>query len=263
MKKKIAVLLIAALTAVTALTGCGEKQESKEKKQKEFIVGFDQDLPPMGFVGDDGEFTGFDLELAEEVAKRLDMKYVPNPISWDAKNELLNSGGIDCVWNGFTMTGREDDYAWTEPYLNNSQVFVVRGDSEIETEKDLAGKVVEVQTDSSAEAALNENKELSDTFKELKIVPDYNTGFMDLESGAVDAVAMDMVVAAYQIEQRDADFVILDDTIAEEEYAVGFAKDNTELRDKVQKTLEEMAKDGTMKKISEKWFKKDITVIGK
>ena len=188
---------------------------------------------------------------------------MPKPIAWDAKDAELNSGGIDCVWNGFTMNGREDSYTWSEPYLNNKQVFVVRGDADIKSEADLSGKVVDVQTDSSAQAALADNQELTETFGNLEVVPDYNTGFMNLESGAADAVAMDIVVAAYQIEQRDADFIILDYEIAAEEYGVGFAKGNEVLRDQIQKVLEEMAEDGTLAEISTKWFKDDITIIGK
>ena len=122
-----------------------------------FTVGFDQDFPPMGFVGDDGEYTGFDLELAKEVADRLGLEFVPQPIAWDAKDMELSSGTIDCIWNGFTMNGREDAYTWSEPYMDNSQVFVVAADSGISSLADLAGKVVEVQTDSSAEAALKDN----------------------------------------------------------------------------------------------------------
>lgn len=269
MKKRIALLMALTLSATAVLAGCGSKDEGKqsadgkEEKKATFTVGFDQDFPPMGFVGDDGECTGFDLELAEEVADRLDMEFVPKPIAWDAKDMELSSGGIDCIWNGFTMTGREDKYTWSEPYLNNEQVFVVKKDSGIQTQADLAGKVVDVQTDSSAQKALDEKKELQNTFKDLKIVADYNTAFMDLESGAVDAIAMDIVVAKYQIEQRKADFVLLEEPLASEEYGVGFLKGNTELRDKVQKTLEEMAEDGTMKEISEKWFQEDITTIGK
>lgn len=227
------------------------------------IVGFDQDFPPMGFIGNDGEFTGFDLELAQEVAKRLGLEYKPQPIAWDAKDMELEAGNIDCIWNGFTMTGREDDYAWTEAYMANTQVFVVAKDSGIASQADLAGKVVECQVDSSAEAALKEVPDLTATFKDLLTTADYNTAFMDLEQGAVDAVAMDVIVAGYQIQQRNADFVILDDSLSAEEYGVGFKKDNTELRDKVQKTLEEMAADGTLKGISEKWFGEDVTTIGK
>ena len=227
------------------------------------IVGFYQDFPPMGFIGNDGEFTGFDLELAQEVAKRLGLEYKPQPIAWDAKDMELEAGNIDCIWNGFTMTGREDDYAWTEAYMANTQVFVVAKDSGIASQADLAGKVVECQVDSSAEAALKEVPDLTATFKDLLTTADYNTAFMDLEQGAVDAIAMDVIVAGYQIQQRNADFVILDDSLSAEEYGVGFKKDNTELRDKVQKTLEEMAADGTLKGISEKWFGEDVTTIGK
>ena len=227
------------------------------------IVGFDQDFPPMGFMGDDGEYTGFDLELAQEAAKRLGLEYKPQPIAWDAKDMELESGNIDCIWNGFTMTGREDGYTWSEPYMENSQVFVVAGDSGIKSQADLVGKVVECQVDSSAEAALKEVPDLTATFAQLLTTADYNTAFMDLEQGAVDAIAMDVVVAGYQISQRNADFVILEDSLAAEEYAIGFKKGNTELKDKVQGALEEMAADGTLKTISEKWFGKDITTIGK
>ena len=227
------------------------------------IVGFDQDFPPMGFMGDDGEYTGFDLELAQEAAKRLGLEYKPQPIAWDAKDMELESGNIDCIWNGFTMTGREDGYTWSEPYMENSQVFVVAGDSGIKSQADLAGKVVECQVDSSAEAALKEVPDLTATFAQLLTTADYNTAFMDLEQGAVDAIAMDVVVAGYQISQRNADFVILEDSLAAEEYAIGFKKGNTELKDKVPGALEEMAADGTLKTISEKWFGKDITTIGK
>ncbi len=238
-------------------------QEGSASGNGTFVVGFDQDFPPMGFVGENGEYTGFDLELAQETAKRLGLEYVAQPIAWDAKDMELDSGNIDCIWNGFTMTGREDDYTWTEPYMKNSQVFVVRKDSGIASQTDLAGKVVECQADSSAEAALKEAPELTATFKELLTTADYNTAFMDLEQGAVDAIAMDVIVAGYQIQQRNADFVILDDTLSAEEYAVGFKKGNTQLRDQVQKTLEDMAADGTLKTISEKWFGEDVTTIGK
>ena len=255
MKKRAALLVALSLAVVTVLAGCGGKDSSKsadskdsaatfeEKKEGDtFTVGFDQDFPPMGFVGDDGEYTGFDLELAKEVCDRNGWEFNPEPIAWDSKDALLKSGEIDCIWNGFTMNGRED--------------------SGINSEKDLAGKTVDVQTDSSAEAALKDNTELSSIFS-TEIIPDYNTGFMNLESGAVDAVAMDTVVAKYQIESRSAEFKILDYEIASEQYGVGFAKGNDAVKDQVQKTLEEMAADGTLAKISTKWFGEDITTIGK
>ena len=227
-----------------------------------FTVGFDQEFPPMGFVGDDGEYTGFDLEVAKEVAERLGLEFVPQPVDWAAKDMELESGNIDCIWNGFTMTGREDDYTWSEAYMANQQVFVVTAESGIKTLADLAGKVVEVQAESSAEAALKDDPDLTGTFGTLQTTPDYNTAFMDLQMGAVDAIAMDEVVARFQIEQRQVDFIVLDETLAAENYAVGFKKGNDTLKDQVQEQLEALAADGTLAKISEKWFDKDITTIG-
>ena len=227
-----------------------------------FTVGFDQDFPPMGFVGDDGEFTGFDLDLAAEVAKRLGKEIKYQPIAWDAKDMELTSGNIDCIWNGFSTKNREDKYTWTKPYMKNDQVFVVRSDSDINSFEDLAGKTVEVQIDSSAEAVLKENTELSGTFTKLQTVADFNTGFMDLEMGGVDALAMNSVVANYQITKRDTEgFKVLYKPLSSEEYAVGFKLGNTILRDEVQKALEEMKADGTLKSISEKWFGKDVTTL--
>ena len=227
-----------------------------------FTVGFDQDFPPMGFVGDDGEFTGFDLDLAAEVAKRLGKEIKYQPIAWDAKDMELTSGNIDCIWNGFSTQNREDKYTWTKPYMKNDQVFVVRSDSDINSFEDLAGKTVEVQTDSSAEAVLKENTELSGTFGKLQTVADFNTGFMDLEMGGVDALAMNSVVANYQITKRgEKGFKVLDKPLSSEEYAVGFKLGNTILRDEVQTALEEMKADGTLKSISEKWFGKDVTTL--
>ena len=254
-----------AAAAESEENGEETKQADGENKASEgtFTVGFDQDFPPMGFVGEDGEYTGFDLELAQETAKRLGLTYVAQPIAWDAKNMELESGNIDCIWNGFTMTGREDEYTWSAPYMENSQVVVVMEDSGIETLADLAGKIVEVQADSSAEAALKEMTDLTSTFGTLQTTPDYNTAFMDLEMGSVDAIAMDVIVAGYQMQEREGNFKILDETLASEEYAIGFKKGNTELCEKVQKTLEEMAEDGTMAEISKKWFGEDITTIGK
>lgn len=260
----------AETTAAPAETTTAAESEAEETEAVEskaeggtFIVGFDQDFPPMGFLGDDGEYTGFDLELAQEVANRLGLTYQPQPIAWDAKDMELETGNIDCIWNGFTMNGREENYTWSEPYMDNTQIFVVAPDSGIATLADLAGKVVEVQVDSSAQAALADMPELAGTFKELVVTPDYNTAFMDLEQGAVDAIAMDVTVAGYMIQERNSDFVILEESISSEVYGIGFQLGNTELRDKVQGALEEMAADGTLKTISEKWFGTDVTTVGK
>ncbi|HHU49214.1 MAG: amino acid ABC transporter substrate-binding protein [Caldicoprobacterales bacterium] len=260
-----AITILTVLMALLILAGCASSKGAAglTVTKGKFTVGFDQNFPPMGFVGDDGEFTGFDLELAAETAKRLNLELELQPIAWDAKDEELSTKNIDCIWNGFTMNGREDGYTWTEPYMANTQVFVVRADSDIATLGDLAGKVVSVQVDSSAEAALEDNPELLESFGEYVTAADYNNALMDLEAGGVDAVAMDEVVANYRIQKTGAKFRILEETLQEEEYGVGFLKGNEALRDKVQEVLEEMAEDGTMKEISEKWFGKDVTIIGK
>ena len=181
----------------------------------------------------------------------------------------LSSGAIDCIWNGFTMNGREEQYTWTTPYVDNSQVFVVASDSGIVKKANLAGKVVAVQKDSSALAALNdeensENIALRDSFAELIEYADYNTAFMDLEQGAVEAVAIDIGVAKYQIEQREEGaYVMLEEALATEQYGVGFLLGNEELRDKVQDTLNKMAEDGTFLKIAEKWDLTESVCLGK
>ena len=265
--KRVLVALLAISMAAGVLTGCGSKGSDKT-----FTVGFDAEFPPYGYRDDNGEYVGFDLDLAAEVCKRQGWELVKQPIDWDAKDMELSSGAIDCIWNGFTMNGREDAYTWTEPYVDNSQVFVVAAASGVQNKEELAGKVVAVQKDSSALAALNDeensdNIALRDPFAQLIEYADYNTAFMDLEQGAVDAVAIDIGVAQYQIAQREAGkFVMLqgeDNKLAVEQYAVGFLKGNDELRDTVQKTLDEMAADGTFTQIAEKWGLTDSVCLGK
>ena len=262
-----AVTTAAATAAATdaATTEAGDTAAAAEGTVKtpsgKFTVGFDQEFPPMGFVGDDGQFTGFDLDLAKEVASRLGLEFVPQPINWDAKDMELDSGNIDCIWNGFTMQGREDDYTWVGPYMANNQVFVVTADSDIASKADLAGKAVEVQKDSSGLAALQGEAELSASFGSMTEVADYNTALMDLESGACDAVCMDSIVAGYQIKSSGKDMKILDDTLAAEEYGIGFKKGEDELAKAVHDTLMEMKDDGTVAKISNDWFGSDVFTL--
>lgn len=242
--------------------------ESSEEAKAEggtLIVGFDQDFPPMGFMGDDGEYTGFDLELAQEAAKRLGLEYKPQPIAWDAKDMELESGNIDCIWNGFTINGREDDYTWSDPYLNNEQVMVVASDSGIETLADLAGKNVVVQAASAALDALNsdDNKDLTDSFASLTENPDYNTAFMNIDSGAADAVAVDIGVAKYQLAQREeGKYKILDEPIQSEQYGIGFAKGNEELRDTVWTEVMKLYDEGEIDKLAEQYGVADMLCLG-
>ena len=284
MKKGLALCMAAVLAMGCLLTGCGSSDTgaksttesaaaSTEKvgtetagteaagtetagNGKTFTVGFDASFPPYGYQ-ENGEYVGFDLDLAQEVCDRNGWEIVKTPIDWDAKNIELNGGSIDCIWNGFTMNGREDNYTWTPAYINNTQVFAVNKNSGIKKAADLAGKNVLVQADSSALAALQDEentdiKALADSFGSLTQVPDYESALMELEAGSADAVAMDEGVALTKQAQND-NIVILDDVISQEQYGIAFKKGNDELRDQVWSTLLEMEKDGTVDKIAAKY----------
>jgi len=266
MNKKIgfilALVLVAFLVMGTAsaglfdFLGANNQSNASGNDDNTFIVGFDAEFPPYGYKDDSGNYVGFDLDLAKEVCERNNWTFKAQPIDWDAKDAELDSGSIDCIWNGFTINGRENDYTWSEPYIDNKQVIVVKSDSGIKSLDDLAGKTVETQKDSSALAALQgDNKTLADTFATLTEVADYNTAFMDLESGACDAVAIDIGVAQYQVSSKDNPdaYTILDDSISSEQYGIGFKQGNDALKDQVQKTLDEMFEDGTVEKIAENY----------
>lgn len=284
MKKGLALCMAAVLAMGCLLTGCGSSDTGAKSTTesaaastetvgaetagteaagtetagngKKFTVGFDASFPPYGYQ-ENGEYVGFDLDLAQEVCDRNGWELVKTPIDWDAKNIELNGGSIDCIWNGFTMNGREDDYTWTPAYINNTQVFAVNKNSGIKKAADLAGKNVLVQADSSALAALQDEentdiKALADSFGSLTQVPDYESALMELEAGSADAVAMDEGVALTKQAQND-NIVILDDVISQEQYGIAFKKGNDELRDQVWSTLLEMEKDGTVDKIAAKY----------
>lgn len=268
MKKKLAVILC-LIMALTLLAGCGggtapagssssadnEADIKPVEEMTSLTVGFDAEYPPYGYKDDNGEYAGYDLDLAQEVCDRLGWELIKQPINWDAKDMELNSGTIDCIWNGFTMNGREDSYTFSVPYVDNSIVYIVMNDSEIQSPADLAGKVVTTQADSSALAALEseENAELTGSFAELQQVADYNTAFLNLESGAVDCIAVDIGVAQYQLASRGDTFRMLEEALSTEQYAIGFKLGNEALRDKVQETLFEMYKDGTFEEITAKY----------
>lgn len=255
-----------ALVGALALTACSspaEEPAATEDNSTEITtltVGFDQSYPPYGFVGDDGEFTGFDLDLAAEVAERNGWEVAYEPIDWDAKDSLLNSGAITCIWNGFTMEGREGDYAFSEPYMLNAQVVVTKADSGIESLEDLAGKTVITQVDSAALDVLEgDQADLAATFDSLETIGEYNTAFMQLESGAVDAVACDLSIAAYQMSAKPDVYVQLSDMLSEEHYAVGFKLGDEALAEQVTNTLREMDEDGTVKELCDKYAEYGLT----
>ena len=228
--------------------------EATAEGGREFIVGFDAEYPPYGYLDmATNDYTGFDLELAQELCNRRGWTLVKKPINWDYKDAEIDSGSIDCIWNGMTYTGREALYTWSDPYVNNSIVMCVLADSDIQTLADLAGKVVITQTESSAQTAL-EGEELAAlraTFADLQLNPSYNTCFQDMQAGAVDAIAVDIGVAQYQMKNNPDKFRILDEEVSKEQYAIAFKLGNEELRNQVQETYDEMLADGTVMEIAQ------------
>lgn len=237
-----------------------------ESERTTFTVGFDAEYPPYGYMDDNGDYTGFDLELAQAVCDMEGWELVKTPINWDSKDMELNSGSIDCIWSGFTMNGREDDYTFSIPYVDNSQVMVVAEDSGINSLEDLSGKVVGVQAASAALTLLQSEEEggqkaLADTFATLQEFPDYNSAFVELQAGSIDAVAMDIGVANYQLKTRGEGFKIIEEPLNTEQYAIGFKKGNTELCDIVNKDLEELTNNGTVAELAEKYDLSDLICL--
>ena len=261
--KKILVVFLTVCLLVTVLAGCGGSAAPAPAAEKQkLIVGFDAEFPPYGFIAADGSYDGFDLAMAKEVCDRLGWDFEAVAIDWDSKDAELSSGNINCIWNGFTYTGRENDYTWSEPYVDNSIVLVVKAGSGIASLADLAGKTVMAQSASSAVDAIAANEEFAASLKNVVELAEYNSGFMELKQGTVDAVAADIGVATYQIASNGGEYVILDEPISTEQYAVGFLKGNTALRDAVNEQLLAMAADGTMLKIAEKYVDQGLVLEG-
>lgn len=267
--KKIAFAVCALAVLSGLFAGCSKKQAADNslenlKSRGEFILGLDDSFPPMGFRNEADEIVGFDIDLAKEVAARLGVKFRAQPINWDSKEQELATGNIDCIWNGLTITEeRKNALSFTKPYLKNAQVLVVKTSSGIKKLSDMAGKKVGLQAGSSASDAVEASVEFKHSVKEIIEFKDNIMALNDLEMGGVDGVVMDLIVANYAIKTSGKPFEVLSEGLAPEEYGIAFRKEDVKLSEEVQKILEEMAADGTVAKISEKWFGSDITVIGK
>lgn len=262
MKKFFAGLAILACSA-TLLTGCLETKDKdktdksldKVKNAGEFVLGLDDSFPPMGFRDKDNNIVGFDIDLAKEVTKRLGVKLKTQPISWDAKEQELNTGKIDCIWNGLSVDpAREAAMNLSTPYLKNRMIFTVKDSSFTKLEV-LAGKKIAVQNGSTAQKLL-EASNAGKAAKEIVPFDDNQTALMDLEKGGVDAVFLDEIVAKYWIASNGKNYVIMEDGLSDEVYAIGFRKGDQKLRDAVDSVLAAMKVDGKFGEISAKWFGK-------
>lgn len=271
MKKiiKMSMLLVLMLTLftgckkeVTPTDGSNDNSLATVLDNKKLILGLDKSFPPMGFEDDNQEIVGFDIDVAKEVAKRMDIELVIQPISWKAKELELTTKNIDCVWNGMTYTKeRNDEMTLTSSYMKNTQVAVVLATSSVNKISELAGKTVVIQNGSTASDAMDSNVDFKNSLKELVLVEDNVQALLDLKTSGSDAVVMDEIVARYYLEKEEGTYRILDDVLAEEDYVVGFRKGEVSLKAEVEKQLKNMAADGTLAKISEEWFGKDLTTI--
>ncbi len=268
MNKRLVSVVVSLIASLILFAGCAKEKPAgdvslqKVLEKKTLVLGLDDAFPPMGFRNENNEIVGFDIDVAREVCKRLGVELVPQPIDWNAKEQELNTGKIDCIWNGFTITpARQEQLDFTEPYVGNAQVLVVRADVPIAKLSELAGKQVGLQAGSSAADALEAAVEFKATLAKVVEFKDNLTALMDLDARGVDAVVMDLLVANDNIARSGKAYRILEERLAPEEYGVGFRKGDRALRDAVQAQLSAMAKDGSLAEIATRWFGADITTV--
>ncbi len=264
MKNKVAILLLSILMLIPLFSGCtSTTKEDKSlegiKERGEFIVGLDDSFPPMGFKDEKGEIVGFDIDLAKEVGGRMGVKVVFKPVDWDGVLLSLKNKEIDVIWNGLTITEeRKKEIDFSNIYLENRQIIIVKSNSNINNKADLNGKIVGLQLGSSSEIALNTDEKIVNSLKEIKKFSNNTEALMDLNAGRVDAVVIDEVVGRYYMEKKKGLYKVLEENFGKESYGVGFRKEDIKFREEVDKILEEMKKDQSAENISKRWFGENI-----
>ncbi|MCI6099125.1 MAG: amino acid ABC transporter substrate-binding protein [Selenomonas sp.] len=268
--KKLVALASAAVLSAALFTGCGGQQQAASSGSgsgsgagDKIVVGLDDNFPPMGFKDENNEIVGFDIDLAKEATKRLGREVEFKAIDWSSKEAELKSGRVNVLWNGLDITDkRKENMLFSDPYMDNRQIiFVKKGATGITDEQSLAGKAVGTQSASTAEEYIDGSDFFKTKVKEVKKYSDFVSAFMDLENGRIDAVIGDEIVGRYYMSKHPDSIDAVDVAVGPvSQFGIAFAKDNQKLRDDVQKVLDEMVKDGTVAKISEKWFGKDITL---
>ena len=255
----------------SAVSASEDKSWEKVESAGTLVLGLDDAFPPMGYKDTEtGDIIGFDIDIAKEVCSRLGIELKLQPIDWNNKQSELENGNVDCLWNGFSKTPeRDEQFNLSIPYMKNEQIILVKTDSDYQTLEDLAGKTIGVQADSSAESALEEeeNKDFKDSLNEIVKIDDYALAVLEIQNGTIDAISIDEVVARFYLKNDPDAYRILSDSngealsLATEDYVIGFRKGDNALKAKIEETLKEMSKDGTMKTISEKWFDEDVTTV--
>lgn len=264
MKNGLRIIGLLMAATMVFLTGCTKTStnagsQKSTSDNKKFVVGLDDNFPPMGFRDDKGEIVGFDIDLAKEAAKRMGMIVEFKPVEWDGVIMSLKNKDIDVIWNGLTITDkRKEQIGFTKTYLQNKQIIVVKEGSKIAKKADLTGKVVGIQMGSSSEEAVNSDQSLVKSLKEVRKFSDNTQALLDLKNGGIDAVIVDEVVGRYYISKKAGEYKVLDEDLGKEDYGVGVRKEDKDFLQKLDNALDEMKKDGTADKISEKWFGKGI-----
>ena len=275
MKKNGLVLLLVFAVCFLGITSCSKNKTDAAaavpldavealKARGVLKMGYDVQFPPLAYTDENGDLVGYDVELAEEVTKRLGVTLQPHPIDWDDKDNELENGTIDCVWSGYTITEpRKKAHSLTFPYLSNDQVLIVRKDGAVKSFNDLQGRVIGLRSASSSEDAINENPSFKNNLGDIIEYKDNKSCLDDLKVGAIDAMVMDGCFAYFIATRTGEPFDVVKTPLSSEEYSICFRKNEPELRDAVETILLEMAKDGTIAKISTKWFGQDVSLIGK
>ncbi len=269
--KKILVLLMVLAMVMVVFAGCTQQEEPEVADEPnsleaiiekgEFVLGLDDSFPPMGFRDDNGDIVGFDIDLAKVVAERMGVELVVKPVDWDGIALSLKNGDIDVIWNGLTITDeRKETMGFTKPYLNNRQIIIVRVDSDIATKADLEGKVVGVQLGSSSDIALNNEPEVADKVDDVRKYSNNVEALLDLANEGTDAVVVDEIVGRYYIAKKPDTYKVLEDYFTDEEYGVGYRKEDTEFGEELDRIMDEMKADGTADAISEEWFGEAIVL---
>ena len=265
--KKLLSILLAALMLITCAAAVAEDTGLADVLAKgKLIMGFDEAYPPMGFVDENGEHVGFDIDLAKEVTKRMGVELVLQPISWDAKELELSGGNIDCIWSGLTITAeRKEQMLFTMPYLANEQIMVVMADSGIASLADTAGKVLGTQAGSASVDVLEANPDVKNALAEIALSDDFVAALMDLRLGGIDVLLIDSVVGNYYITQQDdpTAFAVLPEVLQAEEYGIAVRKDEVTLADAINAQLIAICEDGTLDTIRAAWFANDVTTVAK
>ncbi len=275
MKRNLVLILLLCFSLTMVLSGCNSTKNDAEKTPAPaqtdtswqdiqdkgyFVMGLDDAFPPMGFRDEKNEIVGFDIDLAKEAAKRLGVDVKFQTIVWESKLEEINSGNIDVIWNGFSVTPeRQKEYLFTKPYIKNRQVIVVTADSPIKTKADLEGKKIGIQAGSSAQDAVMADKATYEVIKDNLFEFDDNVMAMkDLKGGGLDAVVVDIIVGKYYVSKHPGEYKFLQEDFGAEDFAVGLRITDKAFLAEMNKALDDMKADGTASEISNKWFSEDI-----